>query len=348
MVRTAFTEAFGVALPLVGAPMDGVSYADLAGAVAKAGGLGMVACGIAIPVTDIHSEYQRARDRVNGEDPQHSKVGIGLINFLATPDRLEAAISCQPDAIWLSFPETSEDWEKYTLPIRAAGIKVICQVQSIEQALHVARLGADAIVAQGYESGGHGSSRATTWCFVPEVVDALRALNLTTPVLAAGGVADGRQVAAAFALGADGVVLGTRLCCTEESRYPDHSKKAILQASDSWGERQGGRRTSLWDQLGRGPGGARIPWPPGIDGRTLENGVLRDYGHKTPITEEERAAIHAILEEGRASKDSERTCIWAGGGAGLIHSIGPTEEVLKKVADDLENAISRLHSLASN
>lgn len=87
-----------------------------------------------------------------------------------------------------------------------------------------------------------------------------------------------------MALGADGAVLGTLLACTNESRYAEHSKRAILAASDSREQGQRSQRTTFWDQVGRGPQGTKLPWPPGIDGRALATGVFKQHGHKTPVS----------------------------------------------------------------
>jgi nitronate monooxygenase len=175
-MRTALTEAFGLAYPIVLAPMGTVAGGQLAAAVSTAGGLGVVGGGYGDPdwlVREL-ALVQAATDR---------PWGIGLITWHATADVVELALRYRPAAFLLSFG----DVRPFAPAIKAAGCTLICQVQDVEAACEAVAAGADFIVAQGSEAGGHGAVRATL-PLVPAVVDAVAPV----PVLAAGGIADGR------------------------------------------------------------------------------------------------------------------------------------------------------------
>ncbi|KAK9819613.1 hypothetical protein WJX72_000296 [[Myrmecia] bisecta] len=162
----------------------------------------------------------------------------------------QAATECQPRASWLSFGS----FEGLVEPVKAAGIRLIAQVQTLEAVSAAIRFGADAIVVQGHESGGHGASAASTFTFVPEAADVCRAvceeLGIPrVPIVAAGRVTDGRQIAAAFMLGADGVVMGTRLTATPEATYREATRAALLAAPSEAAASPGTLRTRLYDVL---------------------------------------------------------------------------------------------------
>ena len=192
-ISTRLTERLGISATIVLAPMDLVSGGALAAAVSAAGGLGLIGGGYGDEAW-LTRELNAAND---------TRVGVGFITWsmAKNPRLLDLALERRPPAIMLSFG----DIEPHAGKIKAAGAQLICQVQTLEQARDVAARGADILVAQGAEAGGHGISRAT-FPFVPAVVDAFPAI----PVVAAGGIADGRGLAAALMLGADGVIMGTR------------------------------------------------------------------------------------------------------------------------------------------
>ncbi len=205
-VSTRLTELLGVRHPILLAPMDVVSDGRLAAAVSQAGGFGMVGGGYG-DADWLTREMDAAGD---------ARVGVGFITFSMAkkPGLLELVLERRPPAVMLSFGEVRPHAEK----IRRAGAKLICQVQTLEQAREALEAGADVLVAAGAEGGGHGVARGT-FALVPAVVDLARG---AVPVVAAGGVADGRGLAAALMLGADGVLVGTRFYATQEAaRYAE-------------------------------------------------------------------------------------------------------------------------------
>ena len=187
--------------------------------------------------------------------------GVGLITWAASEEAVRLALSYRPAAVFLSFGDPAP----YAALVRQAGVRLICQVQDVAGARQAVAAEADVIVAQGTEAGGHGNRRSTL-PLVPAVANAVAPV----PVLTAGGITDGRGVAAALMLGAQGVVLGTRFCAAPEALYPDWAKKQLVAG--------GGDETSrsrVFD-IARGldwpvplhrPGYARSPSTPGTGAR---------------------------------------------------------------------------------
>src|SRR5437764_1189578 len=152
----------------------------------------------------------------------NARVGIGFITWALdkNPAALDVALDAKPAAVMLSFGDPSP----YTARIKAAGCRIICQVQTLEQARQAASAGADVIIAQGRDAGGHSGTTRGTIGLVPAVVDAVGPI----PVVAAGGIADGRGLAAVLSLGAAGVSMGTRFATTAESLWDQKMKAAVL------------------------------------------------------------------------------------------------------------------------
>ena len=208
------TRLLQIEHPLLCAPMAGVSGGALAGAVSAAGGLGLVGGGYCDPEW-LGAELDQAGT---------ARVGVGFIGWrlAQVPAVLDLVLARQPVAVLISFHEL----DPWAGRIRAAGARLIAQVQSVAQARAAQAAGADIIVAQGSEAGGHAGMRATL-PLVPAVVDAVAPL----PVIAAGGIADGRGVAAAMMLGAQGAMLGSRFYATRESLAHAALREAALAAS---------------------------------------------------------------------------------------------------------------------
>jgi len=217
-LRTRLTELLAIRHPVVLAPMGGTAGGKLAAAVSEAGGLGLIGGGRS-DAEWLEREFAAAGNQ---------RVGCGFITWglAQQPELLDRALTHAPVAIMLSFGDASP----FIARIKSAGIPVICQIQSLAQARQVLQEGADIIVAQGSEAGGHGAVRATL-PLVPAVVDAVAASRRDVPVVAAGGIADGRGLAAALMLGAAGVLMGTRFHAAEESLLPRAAKHRIVSGS---------------------------------------------------------------------------------------------------------------------
>ena len=217
-LRTRLTELLAIRHPVLLAPMGGTAGGKLAAAVSEAGGLGLIGGGRS-DAEWLEREFAAAGNQ---------RVGCGFITWglAQQPELLDRALTHAPVAIMLSFGDASP----FIARIKSAGIPVICQIQSLAQARQVLQEGADIIVAQGSEAGGHGAVRATL-PLVPAVVDAVAASRRDVPVVAAGGIADGRGLAAALMLGAAGVLIATRFHAAEESLLPRAAKHRIVSGS---------------------------------------------------------------------------------------------------------------------
>ena len=216
-LNTRVTELLGIEVPIIQGAMARIADASLASAVSEAGGLGIIACGGA-PLDWVEQQVAEARSRTS----KPIGANVMLMDPLAG-DLAKLLVDLKVDVITTGAGSPANYMEMW----KEAGIKVIPVVASTALAVRMERLGADAVVAEGTESGGH-IGELTTMALVPSVVDAVK-----IPVIAAGGVADGRGLAAVFALGAEGVQMGTRFLTVEECTVADAYKERVLAAKDA-------------------------------------------------------------------------------------------------------------------
>lgn len=315
--RTALTELFGIRHPIVLAPMGMTSGGALAAAVTRAGGLGLIGVGYADEAF-INREFDAA-----GNQP----VGIGFITWdlAKAPKRLDVALARKPRAVMLSFGDAAP----FVRPIKDSGAKLIMQVQNLALAREARRLGADVIIAQGVEAGGHGgdpNSGRSTLPLVPAIVDAVNPV----PVLAAGGIADGRGLAAALALGAAGALIGTRFIAATESLSHVNAKQRVAAAGGD-----DTLRTRVFD-IGRA-----IDWPEEYTGRALAN----DFSGRWHGNE---AALRQALDterpryfEAAGRGDTGTMVVWAGEGLDLIKDVQPAAMIVERIVAEAEAALAR-------
>jgi nitronate monooxygenase len=234
------------------------SGGKLAAAVSGAGGLGFLGAGAGDPAW-IDREFEAAGN---------ARVGCGFITWMMAkkPEMLDRVLAHSPAALLLSFGDPSP----FAARIHAAGTKLICQVQTIAHARVALDCGASVLVAQGTEAGGHGAVRATM-TLVPEVADLLAREQPQTLLVAAGGIADGRGLAASLMLGADGCMIGTRFwTCPESLVHPNHQHAAIAASGD-------GTVRQIAADIAAG-----LDWPAEFTGRVLRNSfVERWHGRET-------------------------------------------------------------------
>jgi nitronate monooxygenase len=310
-LRTDLTEMFGIEHPIVLAPMGGVAGGVLASAVSEAGGLGLIGSGAG----------ERAwLDRECGLAAAGTERpwGIGLLIWAVDIDTVRSVIERGPRAIMLSFGDPAP----YATAIRDAGIRLLVQVTNTDEAARALDAGADVLIAQGSEAGGHCGHRATL-PFVPTVVD----LAGATPVLAAGGIADGRGLAAALTLGAAGALIGTRFEATHEALISAAEAEAIVDAHASDTE----RNRAL--DIARGSA-----WPAEYPARTLRNPFL-DRWHGR---EDELAGDSVALQEYRDAAEREDlnyAPVWAGEAVDLITGLESAADLVGRIAHDAEKAI---------
>ena len=316
-IHTEAMERLGLQLPIVSAPMGAVAGGSLAAAGSRAGGLGLIGPGY-LGVDWIDAQFAAAA----GE-----RVGVGFITWdvLQTPERLDAALAHRPAAVMLSFG----DPEPLLPAIRRSRTLLILQVQSLAAARRAAQLGADIIVAQGTEAGGHGAERALL-PLLPAVVDAVAPI----PVLAAGGIADGRGIVAALALGAQGVLVGTRFYAAEEALGLPAAKQRLVDGSGD-----ATLRTRVFDIV-RG-----LSWPNGFSGRALRNAFSeRWHGHEEELRaarSQEQPPFTAAVQTG----DYETAMVWAGEGIDLVRAVLPAATIVDQMMREAENALVQLNAL---
>lgn len=316
-LTTRLTERLGIAHPILLAPMALAAGGKLAAAVTAAGGLGLIGGGYG----DAGWLDQQFREAGN------ATVGCGFITWSMAerPEVLDAALAHEPRAVMLSFG----DPRPFAVRIKDAGALLICQVQSRADAEAAIAAEADIIVAQGAEAGGHGEKRATL-TLVPEVADMLAARAPQTLLCAAGGIADGRGLAAALMLGADGVLVGTRLWASDESLAHDDLKKAALTATGDDTVRQ-----SVTD-IARG-----FAWPERFDIRVMRNAFVNLW------LGQERQLRSAIDIEGpryakaAAEGDASIVAPIVGEAIGLVRAIEPAAVIVERLVQQAEMALRR-------
>jgi nitronate monooxygenase len=304
-VSTRLTQLLRIKHPILLAPMDIVSGGRLAAAVTRAGGFGMIGGGYG-------DEIWLAREMDAAGD---ARVGVGFITWSMAkrPRLLEMVLERRPPAVMLSFGDIRPHAQK----IKSAGALLICQVQTLEQAKEAAANDADILVAQGAEAGGHGISRGT-FAFVPAVVDAAPDI----PVAAAGGVADGRGLAAALMLGADGVLLGTRFYASQEAAGFAVAKERIVRGTG--------------DQTVRGilfDIARRNVWPAPYTGRLLRNQFSEKWrGREAELLQHQNQEAENY-SEAREKGDFDIAGVIAGEAVDLIADIPPAAEIVDRVVN---------------
>ena len=317
--RTRLTDLLGIEHPVLLAPMGLVSGGALAAAVSAAGGLGLIGLGYGDP------EWLEREFAVAGP----ARIGCGFITWSLArrPELLARALVHRPAAVMLSFGDPTP----FAGTIKEAGAVLICQVQTVAQAIEALAAGADAIVAQGAEAGGHGATRATL-PLVPVVVDALRARGSDVPVVAAGGIADGRGLVAALALGADGVLMGTRFLASSESLAAPAAKARVVAAGEDTT-----MRTRIFD-LARG-----LDWPDGYTSRALVNRFAERWHGRERELQDELAAEQARYAEAAAKRDFDTAVVFAGEDVDLIHDIRSAADIVRDLVVEAEKALVRLN-----
>lgn len=337
-----------IKLPFIAnAPMSGVAAGRLAVAVTMSGGLGQI--GFTGSAPGMEAELENAQSELKdfmatNQNLNVLPVGVGIIVIGSSPHRwLPIFEKFKPAVIWLSFGNT-EQLKIWTNGIREAtpSTKVWIQVGSVNAALQAAQnCQPDALIMQGSDAGGHGHAKgASVMTLVPEVTDALTDHGLAhIPVLAAGGIMDGRGVAAAIALGAQGAVLGTRFIGAEEATMDSDIREEVFAASD------GGEstvRSRVFDDIW----GAN-PWPQLYDGRCLRGAIYNNLASGMDI-DDVREQLYRdsqrSQEEEEEVKMRDIACIWAGAGVGMVNKLERAADIVKQIHEDAKR---RLHNAST-
>jgi len=313
-ISTPLTTLLSIKHPILSAPMDGIAGARLTAAVSEGGGFGILGGGYG------------EKDWLEQETAKLRKCaapfGIGFITWSMAkqPALLDIALAAKPRAIMLSFG----DPKPFAPRIRAAGSLLICQVQSEDMAKQALDAGADVLIAQGTEAGGHGASR-TLIDIVPSIIDFAAG---RVPVVAAGGLADGRGLAAMMTLGAAGVMLGTRFYASMECDGPEEAKKRICAASS------GNSVRSIIFDMSR-----NNVWPAPFTGRCLINDHARRWMGREVELMQNVAAVVAEYAAAKAAGNFDIAAVIAGESVGLIHDIPPAAEIVERIAGEADQIL---------
>ena len=316
MLHTAVCDVLEIEHPVVLGGMASVTAPDLAVSVSEAGGLGGVG-GSYVGATRVRelADYIRART----EKP----FAINFLLFVENQDCFAAALDTAPAVMAFAWPEGGQDLQPYFERARAAGCKVMFSASGVGEARRAAEAGADVIVAQGTEGGGHVGWMASS-VLVPMVVDAVAPI----PVIAAGGIADGRGLVASLALGAGGVLLGTRFLASIESPLHPNFKQAILDSD--------GHDTVLTEV----PDivGARV-WP-GAMARAKRNRFIDRWSGREWALRQHQAAANTGLREAQKRGDVDEASMLIGQDAGLIDDLPAAGELVARMIAEAEEIIS--------
>eukprot|EP00026_Physarum_polycephalum_P012281 Phypoly_transcript_12574.p1 GENE.Phypoly_transcript_12574~~Phypoly_transcript_12574.p1 ORF type:complete len:371 (+),score=47.27 Phypoly_transcript_12574:127-1113(+) len=313
---------------------------DLAGSVTAAGGFGFIGAAFA-NLINLTSELNLAVPKMANLPVTRKNsmlpIGIGVISFgMHYPNSkegdtyplLDFAIENKVAALWFSFGDSAEliSYVRRKSPETL----IFAQVQQPSEAVIAVRdWKVDVLVVQGSESGGHGAvENLTTFTLVPQVLAELEKVSLTVPILAAGGVTTGDQLAAALALGADGVVVGTGFLCTPESPLSVNQKNAIISAKDG----SATSRTRVYDMI------QGVAWPENVDGRALKN----EHTTSTNLSPEDITRMKAEYKKAVGEDDISKRVTWVGQGLGLITDSRSAAEVVQKMTADAQNRIDKL------
>jgi len=314
MLSTPLCAILGIDHPVLNAPMSGTATADLAAAVSIAGGFGMLG-GTSRGGPDwLRTQIRAVRARTS------RPFGVGLISsFPGIADLVQVALEERVAAINHSFADPTP----YVAPAHARGVRVFAQVQTVAQATRAAQAGVDVIIAQGTEAGGH-TGQAGTLALVPAVVDAAGGI----PVVAAGGIADGRGLAAVLLLGATGGWLGTRFVASREWGGGAWEQQAVLAATAD-----DTVRTTVYDRV-RG-----APFPEGIADRVLRNAFTAAWEGRAGGIAERQSELRRELEVADQRGDPTMVDISAGVAVGLISALEPAGTIVRRIVEEAERLL---------
>ena len=292
--------------------MSRATAADMVAAVSAAGGLGTLGISSMTP-DDIRTSSERIRSLTS------EPFGMNALLFLVSSEQLDAVFACRPRVVATAWRRPEQDLRAVADRAHAIGALHMHQADTLDEANRAAEAGADVVVAQGTEGGGHVGVMAT----LPLARMVIRALP-DIPVLVAGGIADGAGIAAALVLGGDGVLLGTRFLATDEAPFPDGYKRAIVESD--------GHNTLI----------SEIPdivagqvWP-GAYARVLRNDFIEEWIGREGELRRNLAEVRQSLQAARAAGDAERGALLLGQDAGLIDSIEPAGKLVQRLAAEAE------------
>jgi nitronate monooxygenase len=307
-LKTRLTEKLGIEHPILLAPMNIYAGGKLAAAVSNAGGLGIIGGGYG-DANWLDQQFVAAGN---------TRVGCGFITWSMArdPKLLDQVLAKRPAALMLSFGEL----EPHARHIKAAGVPLICQVQAMKYLREAVDAGADIIVAEGCEAGGHSGHRGA-FTLVPEAADYLAKCSPDTPLVAAGGVGDGRGLSAALMLGADGVLVGTRFVASQESEAPDGFRQAIIRSDGD----STIKTTSV--DIAR-----KRYWPnPEFVIRVLKNNFVAKWHGREREMEQAIDIEYERFATAFKTGDADNSGVLMGEVSGIIHGAPPAAQIVESM-----------------
>lgn len=308
-MKTRITELLGCEYPIIQGGMAWVAEHTLASAVSNAGGIGLIAGGSA-PIDYLRDQIRKCKEKTD------KPFGVNIM--LMSPNAADLAQLCIDEKVAVVTTGAGNP-AAYIPAWKEAGIKVIPVIPSVALAKRMERAGADAVVAEGTESGGHIGEN-TTMCLVPQVVDALE-----IPVIAAGGIADGRGMAASFMLGAEGVQIGTRFLASEECQIHPTFKELVVKAKDT-DSVVTGRYT------GHPCRNIKTKFSKKLANGEKDGSLTPDEFEKLTLGSLRKAVQDGNLDEGS---------FLCGAIAGLINDVKPCAEIVKEIMDQAEKLLGK-------
>ena len=324
MISTPICELLKIDYPIaLGGLGGGFTQPEMVAGVSEVGGFGAIGChGMsAAEVTAVSVAIREITDK---------PFALNFLLFLVEEDAFAAALAQKPAAIALAWPRGDQDIKSYIDRAHDAGCKVTLMAGSVKEAIRGGEAGADVIIAQGSEGGGH-VSWMTSIVLTPMVVDAVTPI----PVLAAGGFANGRGLAAAIALGADGILLGTRFLASDESKMHPNFKKAILKSD--------GHDTVLTEIPDLAAG---TVWP-GAMSRAQRNAFIKNWTGREWEIRQNQKEVEATVMTARKEGDADNAPLSFGQDAGLIDDIIPVKDIVLRIVKEAEDIMrNKLPALA--
>lgn len=314
MIATDLTEILGIRLPVVAAPMAGVSGPDLAIASSRCGALGTLAIGST-------ANIEKTLEDLNAIRATEIPFGVGVMawSLKNRPELLDIAIKSNPKLISVSFG----DFEPYVELVKQSGILVTTQVGNFEEFDRAVKVGVDLIVARGAEGGGHGLNHVSTLQLLQEILGRTK-----IPIIAAGGIGSGRGLAAVIAAGAAGAWIGTALIASEESLTLAEAKKKIIEANSD-----DTIYTHVFDVV------QDIPWPKEFAGRALRNSFT-DKWHESQSALADDQDARQKYQQAVEKRDFDNALIYAGQSVGLINQVLPAGTILMSLVQEAEYLLS--------
>jgi NAD(P)H-dependent flavin oxidoreductase YrpB (nitropropane dioxygenase family) len=316
MIHTPVCNLLGITHPIVLGGMATGTSVPLVAAVSNAGGLGILGV-----TGQSAAEIQEQIAAIRTATPK--PFGVNFLLFLTSEANFAAALEARPPVVSFAWARPDQNLQHYMQRVHDAGLLAMYMAGEVPEASRAAEAGADVIVAQGTEGGGHVGWMASM-TLVPMVVEAVT----PRPVLAAGGIADGRGLVAALALGAAGVLLGTRFLATDEAPIHANLKQAIVQSN--------GHDTVLTEIPDIAAGQV---WP-GAMARTLHNRFVAQWAGREWALRQQARTVGEAARVARLAGDVDNAPILIGQDAGLIDSVLPAAEVIQRMVAQAEEIIT--------